>query len=85
MASSEILEKRRPSKGLNHRLDLHANMCAANRLMASGLGCVARSPALIMVCHESVISYNSKGSALVPPTPFLGGGAGRPEAGQGLL
>ena len=25
------------SKGLNHRLDLHANMCAASRLMACGL------------------------------------------------
>ena len=42
MASSEILEKRRPSKGFNHRLDLHASMCAANRLVASVLGRVAR-------------------------------------------
>ena len=31
------------------------------------------------------VFFYSKGSALVPPTPFLGGGAGRPEAGQGLL
>ena len=38
MASSQILKKRTcTSKGCNHRLDLRANMCAANRLMASGL------------------------------------------------
>ena len=32
--SSKISKKRHASNGTNHRLDLHANMCAANRLMA---------------------------------------------------
>ena len=39
-----FLEKQHPSKGSNHRLNVHANMCATNRFIARRLRVTMPSP-----------------------------------------